>query len=296
MDARASEDAAFTMLHEASVGKDISNRYNSLTLPEQQQVLSSMRAVQSGMMAQFGNIELYDSDKDGILDDARARVVDKNNNVLNRDVYNPAGVRPQAQGETAHTERSQKPNGQPNDAGPGKNDTRGVEAETSSRLPSQNEINRDPFLRQAENMLRTASRGGDIYRQYSRLDPQSAADMMQAMEVVQRAKPEAYGNVQLVDVNKDGILDDVRVQAMTNRGPAEVDAFKTPADQRAQRLEVGAIDGAARAGQIILEEGLRSIGGNGRGPSAGDRIQRRMGQETVRNSNRILRDILGSGR
>lgn len=296
MNARASEDAAFTMLHEASVGKDISNRYNSLTLPEQQQVLSSMRAVQSGMMAQFGNIELYDSDKDGILDDACARVVDKNNNVLNRDVYNPAGVRPQAQGETAHTERSQKPNGQPNDAGAGKNDTRGVEAETSSRLPSQNEINRDPVLRQAENMLRTASRGGDIYRQYSRLDPQSAADMMQAMEVVQRAKPEAYGNVQLVDVNKDGILDDVRVQAMTNRGPAEVDAFKTPADQRAQRLEVGAIDGAARAGQIILEEGLRSIGGNGRGPSAGDRIQRRVGQETVRNSNRILRDILGSGR
>jgi hypothetical protein len=294
MDARASEDAAFTMLHEASVGKDISNRYNSLTLPEQQQVLSSMRSVQSGMMSQFGNIELYDSDQDGILDDARARVVDKSNNVLNRDVYNPVGVRPQAQGETAHTEKSQKDNGKHNDAGAGKNNTGGVEQETSHRLPSQNEINRDPFLRQAENMLRAASRGGDIYRQYSRLDPQSAADMTQAMEIVQAAKPEAYGNVQLVDVNKDGILDDVRVQAMTNRGPAEVDAFKTPADMNAERTQRTINEGVGRAGNILIQEGINGILRGDRGPSTGERIGRRMGQESVRNSNRILRDILGS--
>jgi hypothetical protein len=296
MDARASEDAAFTMLHEASVGKDISNRYNSLTLPEQQQVLSSMRAVQSGMMAQFGNIELYDNDKDGILDDARARVVDKNSNVLSRDVYNPVGARPQAQGEAGHAEKSQQSNGKPNDDGAGKNNTRAGESETSPRLPSQSDINRDPFLRQADNMLRTASRGGDIYRQFSRLDPQSAAEMTHAMQVVQMSKSDVYGNVELVDSDKNGILDDVRVHGANNRGPATFDAFKTPSDQQAARVERNTVDGAARAGQIILEEGLRGIGRDGRGPSTGDRIQRRMGQEAVRNSNRILRDILGGGR
>jgi hypothetical protein len=295
MDARASEDAAFTMLHEASVGKDISNRYNSLTLPEQQQVLSSMRAVQSGMMAQFGNIELHDSDKDGILDDARARVMDKSNNVLTKDVYNPVGARPQAQGET-NTEKSQQSDGKHHEAHAGKNNSRGLDQESSGRLPNQNEINRDPYLRQAENMLRTASRGGDIYRQYSRLDPQSAADMMQAMEIVQQAKPEAYGNVKLIDVNKDGILDDVLAQARTNRGYTEVDAFKTPADMNAERTQRTINDGVGRAGNILIQEGINGILRGDRGPSTGERIGRRMGQETVRNSNRILRDILGNGR
>ncbi|MBX9949873.1 MAG: hypothetical protein K2Y39_11965 [Candidatus Obscuribacterales bacterium] len=294
MDANASENAAFTMLHEASVGKDISNRYNALTLPEQRQVLDSMRAVQSGMMAQFGNIELYDGDQDGILDDARARVVDKSNNVLTKDVYNPTGARPQTQGENSRVDKSPTGNARQNDAGADK--LGGTSSESTAALPTQQDINRDPFMRQADNLMRTAARGGDIYRQYSRLDQQTAADMLKAMEIVQAAKPQEYGNVKLVDADKNGILDDVQVVAMTNRGPREVDAFKTPADINTERTQKTVNDGLGRAGEIVVQEGINGILRGGRGPSFGDRVQRRMGNEAVRGTNRILRDVLGSGR
>ncbi len=291
MDAVASENAAFTMLHEASEGKDISNRYNSLSLPEQRQVLTSMRDMQSEMLAQFGNVELYDSDRDGILDDAKTHVKDKNNQMFDKDVYNPFGTK-------AKADTPQAVAGETKSDVPVRNSSiQNANSEAPSlNLPNQADINRDPVLRQADTMLRQASRGGDIYRQFSRLDPQSAAEMTSAMRLVQTAKSDVYGNVELVDSDKNGVLDDVRVHGTSNRGAVNIDAFKTPADQQAARIERDTVDGAARAGQIILEEGLRGIGRNGRGPSTGDRIQRRMGQEAVRNSNRVLRDILGGGR
>lgn len=294
MDAAASENASFVMLHEASEGKDISNRYNSLSLPEQRQVLTSMRQMQSEMMAQFGNVELFDSDNDGILDDAKAHLKDKNNNQLvDKDVYNPFGVKQQSEkiqmSDAARTGETQSSDGVSPDAGGFKNVSRA--ADTVPHL-SQSDINRDPLLRQADNLLRTASHGGDIYRQYSRLDPQSASQMLQAMEIVQAAKPEAYGHVKLIDADKNGVLDDVRVQKMTNAGAAEIDAFKTPADLQAARLQKDMTDGVGRAGQIILEEGIRGIG-RSHGPSTGDRIQRRIGNEAIYGTNRIIRDVLG---
>lgn len=289
MDAVASENAAFTMLHEASEGKDISNRYNSLSLPEQRQVLTSMRDMQSDMLAQFGNVELYDSDRDGILDDAKAHVKDKNNQVFDKDVYNPFGTKAKSDTPQAVAEETAKTDVPAPDMSAKKAN---FEA-PALNLPNQTDINRDPVLRQADNLLRQASRGGDIYRQFSRLDTQSAAEMTSAMQLVQTAKSDVYGNLELVDLDKNGVLDDVRVHHATNAGTVNFDAFKTPADQQRARVERDTVDGAARAGQIILEEGLRGIGRDGRGPSTGDRIQRRMGQEAVRNSNRILRDVLG---
>ena len=286
MDAVASENAAFTMLHEASEGKDISNRYNSLSLPEQRQALTSMRDMQSEMPTQFGNVELYDSDRDGILDDAKVHVKDKSNQVLDKDVYNPFGTKAKSDTETAKTDVPTR-----------NSSVQNANAEVPAlNLPNQTDINRDPVLRQADNLLRQASRGGDIYRQYSRLDPESAGEMLSAMKLVQTAKSDVYGNVELVDSDKNGVLDDVRVHRTSNAGTVNLDAFKTPADLQAARVERDTVDGAARAGQIILDETLRGIGRNDRGPSTGDRIQRRMGQEAVRNSNRVLRDILSGGR
>ena len=305
MDARASEDAAFTMLHEASHGKDISNRYNSLTLPEQRDVLQSMRSMQAEMPAQFGNVVLSDDDRDGILDDATARVVkSKGNpdNVTYKDVYNPVGGK--SREETSSGSRPLTPDGRPHGsqkdekhaADAVKGTAKEDHAEAGQPLPSRQEISRDPFLRQADNLLRTASRGGDIYRQFSRLDPQSATDMLQAMEIVQAAKPQEYANVKLVDANKDGVLDDVRALAMTREGPREVDAFKTPADISAERTQKTINDGLARTGDIFVQEGLNSIFRGGRGPDFGDRVERRMrneGNRVLRNeTNRILRGDL----
>lgn len=297
MDSMSSDNAAFTMLHEAAGGKNISDRYNSLSLPEQRQVLSSMRQLQSEIMGKFGNIELIDSNRDGILDDARANVNGIHGQAW-KDVYNPSLARlskPDVHGSNGIArEVSKEAESKPDSSDSNNGAAREIAKEAEPKnLPTQADINRDSWLRQADALLRQAARGGDIYRQYARFAPESAGEMLSAMKLVQAAKHEEYGHINLIDANKDGVLDDVRVLAATRSGTVEVDAFKTPTDQRMGRIERDTVDGAARAGQIVLEEAIRGIGRGDRGTSTGDRIQRRMGQETIRSSNRILRDVLG---
>lgn len=292
MDARASEDAAFTMLHEASRGQDISSRYNALTLPEQRQVMGDMTAMKAQMPAQFGNVELFDKDNDGILDDASARVDKKtgNNieNVTYNDVYNPSGGdKHQAKGDREqarkpqHTDSGRSMNAEPTT----RESVRDNRQEESQQLPTRNEISRDPFLRQADSLLRTASRGGDIYRQFSRMDPESQSNMLQAMELVQAAKPQDYGNIKLI-ASGNGTLADVRAMVMTRQGPHEVDALKTPSDIASERAQKTLDEGISRTVNIFGQEAVNSVFRGGRGPDFGDRVERRMRNE----GHRVLRN------
>ncbi|MBZ0184945.1 MAG: DUF3106 domain-containing protein, partial [Candidatus Obscuribacterales bacterium] len=74
MESFNANDAAFTLMSEASDGKDISNRYNSLTPQEQKDVFGKMTDMQSSKdtMKLFGNLELFDNNKDGVMDDAKS--------------------------------------------------------------------------------------------------------------------------------------------------------------------------------------------------------------------------------
>lgn len=85
MEQQSAEHAAFTMLSEASRGQDISRRYNSLTSEEQKQVFTEMKSLQmnSETSKLFGNVDLFDSNQDGRMDDARWA----SRNGITRDVY-----------------------------------------------------------------------------------------------------------------------------------------------------------------------------------------------------------------
>lgn len=86
MEHQSAENAAFTMMSEASHGQDISRRYNSLTSDEQKQVFTEMKSLQMSPDTSklFGNIDLFDSNHDGRMDDVQW--TGKNGNT--RDVYN----------------------------------------------------------------------------------------------------------------------------------------------------------------------------------------------------------------
>lgn len=87
MEQIAAEQAAFTLMKESHNGSDISRRYNSLTIDEQKQVFTEMKNLKfSGdTMSLFGNVELFDSNHDGRMDDATAVTKDG----VRHDVYNP---------------------------------------------------------------------------------------------------------------------------------------------------------------------------------------------------------------
>jgi hypothetical protein len=72
MDHQSAEQAAFTVMSEAGHGQDISRRYNSLTSDEQRQVFTEMKSLQLNAETSklFGNIELFDNNHDGLMDNA----------------------------------------------------------------------------------------------------------------------------------------------------------------------------------------------------------------------------------
>lgn len=85
MEQNNAEQAAFTLMSEASHGQDISRRYNALTSDEQKQVFSEMKNLQMNPETSrlFGSVDLFDSNDDGRMEDARW--VGKNG--ITRDVY-----------------------------------------------------------------------------------------------------------------------------------------------------------------------------------------------------------------
>lgn len=222
---------AVKMLQDASQGKDISEQYNNLPPQEQMQALTEMQNLKSNpnTMRQFGNVELFDGDKDGFLDDARARMRDGSS----KDVYNPP-------------QDTTKPEGE-------------------GRQLSAREIAMNPDLREADTMLRQASRGGDIY---NRVQQSNNPNLLEALRTVQASKPE-FNNVQLIDSDKDGRLDDVRATVQDYKGTRTVDAYKTPQDRQLERLKNGAED----AGREILDV-LR------RGGNTGKTVERK-GREVI---------------
>lgn len=271
-------DAAFVLMSEARAGEDISNRYNSLSLAEQKEVFTQMKGLQSddSTSALFGNIELVDSDRNGIMDDARAM---KGGRLI--DVYERNGFAGE-KGASA----GQGPSGPSRP----EHDRTGERAETRGGALSQREISADPTLQQADMMLSRASRGQDIYSRYNGLpsDPR----ILEAMRQVQESKPQ-YGNVTLIDSNGDGILDDARAVVDNRKGLSDVDVFKTPGDRAAERVESQADRATRRGGEIIVDEVFRGIGRpSGRGPGTGERILDRMSREGTRGTQRVLKDIL----
>ncbi|MBK9141191.1 MAG: hypothetical protein IPM23_01745 [Candidatus Melainabacteria bacterium] len=274
-------DAAFTLMSEARGGEDISRRYNSLSPAEQRDVFAEMKGLQSAddTMALFGNVELVDNDRDGIMDDARAM---KAGRLI--DVYDRKGFA----GEKGASASGKGPAGP---LRPEHDREMDGEAGEISRPLSQKEISADPLLQQADMMLSRASRGQDIYSRYSGLA--GNPNMLEAMRQVQESKPQ-YGNVRLIDNNGDGILDDARAFVDNRKnGLSEIDVFKTPGDRAAERVQGQADRAARRGGEIIVDEVFRGMGRpGGRGPGAGERILDRMSREGTRGTQRVLKDIL----
>jgi|AGTN01.2.fsa_nt_gi hypothetical protein len=212
-------DAA-KMMQDASQGRDISAQYNNMPPQEQRQAFTEMKSLQSnpGTMRQFGNVELVDSNNDGVMDDARSRMRDGST----KDVYNPSqsGEGQQAAGRPALSAR---------------------------------EIALNPDLREADTILRQASRGGDVY---NRVEQSRNPNLLEALKDVQASKPE-FGNVRLIDSNKDGKLDDMRADVQDYKGQKpNVDVYKTPQDRQRERIQGGLED----AGKEIVDVAKR--GGN----------------------------------
>ncbi len=312
-------DAAFTIMSEASEGSDISRRYNALSSSEQKQVFSQMQGLKSSQdtMKLFGDVEIVDNNGDGILDRAYNIEADGSKATIYTDSKiedlfpnkKPAaepylgtgiGIDPQ----TAFSKELLK-NGLVS-AEKSNFDSKHLHLASAADQPSaqqdgnekpfapltQREILQDPYLRQADNMLRQASRGYDIQGLYSRSG--NGSQMLEAMKAVQASNPE-YGNVKLVDQNGDGMLDDARALVPDRRTGEmrEVDVFKTSQDHRNERVQRQAENTARRGGEIVLDEvfnGMRR--GSNRGPSTGERIFDRAKRESTNGAHNILRDIL----
>ncbi|HEY9784168.1 MAG TPA: hypothetical protein V6D17_02120 [Candidatus Obscuribacterales bacterium] len=68
------EKAAEEMLTKASEGQSFSNQYNSMSQEDQRASFAAMKDLQAANTQKFGNVELIDSNNDGILDDAQATI------------------------------------------------------------------------------------------------------------------------------------------------------------------------------------------------------------------------------
>lgn len=206
---------AVKMMQDASQGRDISAQYNNMPPQEQRQAFTEMKDLKSNpnTMRQFGNVELIDSNNDGLLDDAKARVAGGT-----KDVYNPPQNAEAQQG--------------------------------GGRQLSAREIAQNPDLREADTMLRQASRGGDIY---NRVQQSHNPNLLQSLRDVQASKPE-FKNVQIIE--KDGKLDDIRADISDYKGARNVDVYKTPLDHQKERIQNGVED----AGREIIDVMRR--GGN----------------------------------
>lgn len=210
---------AVKMMQDASQGRDISTQYNSMPPQEQRQAFTEMKELRSNpnTMNQFGNVELVDHNNDGLMDDARARMRDG----TAKDVYNPPQNNADAQ-------------------------------QSGGRQLSAREIASNPDLREADTILRQASRGGDVY---NRVEQSRNPNLLEALKTVQASKPE-FGNVRIISGN-DGKLEDIRADVQDYKGlKTNVDVYKTPVDRQKERIQNGVED----AGREIIDVMRR--GGN----------------------------------
>jgi hypothetical protein len=83
LDNRPPEQKAEQIMSLAAQGSDISGFFTKEAMgpEEQRQILTAMRGLQKQDPSRFGNVELVDSNNDGILDDAKAKVKNPNTRV-----------------------------------------------------------------------------------------------------------------------------------------------------------------------------------------------------------------------
>lgn len=142
MEQQHAEQAAFTLMKETSEGSDISRRYNSLSVDEQKQVFTEMKSLQADpqTMKLFGNVELFDSNHDGRMDDA---ISTGKKDGVRRDVYNDAGA-----------PKEQAKNGEAKQDVAAQNDGKQIDvADAQAAKPmSRQEQNRQRYEQQMESM------------------------------------------------------------------------------------------------------------------------------------------------
>lgn len=231
MDNQSAESAAFTMMSEASHGQDISRRYNSLTSDEQKQVFSEMKNLQMNPETSrlFGNVDLFDSNTDGRMDDARWA----GRNGITRDVY-----------------------------------------DSNADRVADNSSKRSQFERVGGEQ-RVADEEASPARSVDKVIRQSGGPTEDYMQGKAQQDSYRYGQHGAGNRNHD--------QGDYRRNPNSI-------EERAGRSAENAL---GRGVQILADEGLRALyRGNRHGPSFGDRVERRMGQEARTGTNRALRDIL----
>ncbi|MBK9141775.1 MAG: hypothetical protein IPM23_04715 [Candidatus Melainabacteria bacterium] len=155
----------------------------------------------------------------------------------------------------------------------------------AARVLSPREISGDANLREADSILRSASQGQDVFGKIQRSHNPNLLDDLRA---VQASKPQ-YGNVELIDSNGDGQIDDIKtLKAGRDGSKQELDVYKTPADRERERIEARTRQAVQNGERIILDEVLNRGKRNG---SAGERI----GREGRRVIGDILKDM-GKGK
>lgn len=155
----------------------------------------------------------------------------------------------------------------------------------NTRVLSQREISGDANLREADSILKSASQGQDVYGKIQRSHNPNLLDDLRA---VQASKPQ-YGNVDIIDSNGDGQIDDVRALRTGRAGPQEVDVYKTPVDKERDRIEARTRQAIQNSERIILD-GVLGDQGKRKGSTT-----ERVGREGRRVVEGILKDM-GKGR
>lgn len=154
-----------------------------------------------------------------------------------------------------------------------------------ARVLSPREISADANLREADSILKSASQGQDVYGKIQRSRNPNLLDDLRA---VQASKPQ-YGNVDIIDSNGDGQIDDVRALRTGRAGPQEVDVYKTPVDKERDRIEARTRQAIQNSERIILD-GVLGDQGKRKGSTT-----ERVGREGRRVVEGILKDM-GKGR
>lgn len=99
----------------------------------------------------------------------------------------------------------------------------------------------------AESFLRQAGEGQDISHTFNHMTVEDQRQVFAMMKGIQAKAPEAFGNVELIDHNKDGRLDDIIAH-----GPdgSIRDVYDTPPEQRAKTTAQKMLD-LAKNGQNV---------------------------------------------
>lgn len=230
MEQHNAEQAAFTMMSEASHGQDISRRYNSLSSDEQKQVFSEMKNLQMNNETSklFGNIDLFDSNNDGRMDDAKWA----GRNGITRDVYDPNADRV---------------------------------ADNSTRRSQENGYQRVQYERPADEEAKPAKAIENLSRQNGGEQPANERENIQARShQPENSFRNRYGEYGAGNRNHD-------------------QEYRRDPNSMEERVGRHADNTLRRAGEIVLGETIRGMTRGGRhGPSIGDRIERRLGQQAQR--------------